>query len=65
MLYNVCCKGVFFFDNRYRPVPLDQYYIGVTEKNSVKRRAAMNKICYEKVLKRVKEGHQVHIYYLY
>ena len=30
-------KGLFFFDNSFRPVPLEQQYIGVTEKKSIKR----------------------------
>jgi pre-mRNA-splicing helicase BRR2 len=25
-------KGLFFFDNSFRPVPLEQTYIGITEK---------------------------------
>ena len=43
-------KGLFFFDNSYRPVPLQQQYIGVTEKKAIKRFQLMNEICYEKVL---------------
>lgn len=39
-----------FFDNSYRPVPLQQQYIGVMEKKSLKRMQLMNEICYEKVL---------------
>ena len=30
-------KGLFYFDNSFRPVPLDQTYIGVTEKKAMKR----------------------------
>ena len=30
-------KGLFFFDNSFRPVPLEQQYIGVTEKKPIKR----------------------------
>ena len=43
-------KGLFFFDNSYRPVPLQQQYIGITEKKALKRFQLMNEICYEKVL---------------
>ena len=43
-------KGMFFFDNSYRPVPLQQQYIGITEKKALKRFQLMNEICYEKVL---------------
>lgn len=30
-------KGLFFFDNSFRPVPLEQQYVGVTEKKAIKR----------------------------
>ena len=30
-------KGLFFFDNSFRPVPLEQTYVGVTEKKAAKR----------------------------
>lgn len=43
-------KGLFFFDNSFRPVPLQQQYIGITEKKAIKRFHLMNEICYEKVL---------------
>ena len=43
-------KGLFFFDNSFRTVPLQQQYIGVTEKKALKRFQLMNEICYEKVM---------------
>ena len=55
-------RGTFFFDGRYRPVPLTQYYVGVTEKNSMKRRTVMNEVCFEKVLESVKQGNQVMVF---
>lgn len=42
--------GLFFFDSSYRPVPLQQQFIGVTERKAVKRVQLQNEICYEKVL---------------
>ena len=42
-------RGLFYFDNSYRPVPLQQQYIGVSEKKAMKRFQLMNEICYEKV----------------
>ena len=30
-------KGLFYFDNSFRPVPLEQTYIGITEKKALKR----------------------------
>jgi activating signal cointegrator complex subunit 3 len=41
--------GLFFFDSSYRPVPLTQQYIGVSEQNFVARNNLMNEICYNKV----------------
>jgi pre-mRNA-splicing helicase BRR2 len=43
-------RGLFFFDNSFRPVPLQQQYIGITEKKAIKRFQLMNEICYEKVM---------------
>jgi pre-mRNA-splicing helicase BRR2 len=45
-------KGLFYFDSSYRPVPLEQIYIGVTEKKSIKKMLLMNEITYEKVIER-------------
>jgi pre-mRNA-splicing helicase BRR2 len=45
-------KGLFYFDNSFRPVPLQQQYIGVSEKKALKRFQIMNEICYEKVLQK-------------
>ena len=42
-------KGLFFFDNSFRPVPLEQQYIGITEKKALKRFQTMNEVVYEKV----------------
>lgn len=30
-------KGLFFFDGSFRPVPLEQTYVGITEKKALKR----------------------------
>ncbi|XP_061184302.1 U5 small nuclear ribonucleoprotein 200 kDa helicase-like isoform X1 [Saccostrea echinata] len=43
-------EGLYFFDNSFRPVPLEQQFIGITEKKAVKRFQIMNEIVYEKVL---------------
>jgi len=43
-------KGLFFFDNSYRPVHLEQQFIGITEKKALKRYQLMNEIVYEKIL---------------
>ncbi|XP_046850049.1 U5 small nuclear ribonucleoprotein 200 kDa helicase-like [Xenia sp. Carnegie-2017] len=43
-------KGLYYFDNSFRPVPLEQQYIGVTEKKPMKRLQMMNDIVYDKVM---------------
>lgn len=43
-------KGLFYFDSTYRPCPLAQKFIGITEKKAFKRFQAMNDACYEKVM---------------
>lgn len=45
-------SGLFFFDNSFRPVPLEQIYVGITEKKAVKRMMLMNEVCYDKVIER-------------
>ncbi|PKA61162.1 DEAD-box ATP-dependent RNA helicase ISE2, chloroplastic [Apostasia shenzhenica] len=54
--------GLFFFDSSYRPVPLSQQYIGISEKDFAKRIQLFNKICYEKVVDSVKQGHQAMVF---
>jgi len=46
-------KGVFHFDGSYRPCPLKQEFIGVTDKKAIKQLKTMNDICYNKVLEQV------------
>ena len=46
-------KGLFHFDNSYRPCPLKTEYIGVTEKKPIKQLKTMNDICYTKVMEQV------------
>ncbi|KAF8377969.1 hypothetical protein HHK36_031358 [Tetracentron sinense] len=43
-------KGLFYFDNSYRPCPLAQQYIGITVKKPLQRFQLMNDVCYEKVM---------------
>ncbi|CAG9460374.1 unnamed protein product [Pedinophyceae sp. YPF-701] len=54
-------KGLFFFDNSYRPCPLEQQFIGVTVRKPLQRFQLQNEICYEKVLERAGK-HQVLIF---
>eukprot|EP01129_Flabellula_baltica_P012165 TRINITY_DN5448_c0_g2_i1.p1 TRINITY_DN5448_c0_g2~~TRINITY_DN5448_c0_g2_i1.p1 ORF type:complete len:2132 (-),score=479.57 TRINITY_DN5448_c0_g2_i1:7-6402(-) len=43
-------ENIFAFPGHYRPIPLQQTYIGVTAKRPFKRYQMMNKICYDKVI---------------
>lgn len=54
-------KGLFHFDNSYRPVPLAQQYIGITVKKPLQRFQLMNDVCYDKVID-VAGKHQVLIF---
>ncbi|TXG71396.1 hypothetical protein EZV62_006331 [Acer yangbiense] len=57
-------KGLFHFDNSYRPVPLSQQYIGISLNKPLERFRLMNDLCYEKVMMAVAAGrhHQVLIF---
>ncbi|CAG8517169.1 20044_t:CDS:2, partial [Racocetra fulgida] len=43
-------KGLFHFDSTFRPCPLKQEFIGVTEKKAIKRFQVMNEVTYTKVM---------------
>ncbi|CAJ0576483.1 unnamed protein product, partial [Mesorhabditis spiculigera] len=57
-------KGLFFFDGRFRPVPLSQKFIGVKKQIGGMReqRDQMDEICYKEVLDFVRRGHQVLVF---
>jgi len=46
-------KGLFYFDASYRPIPLEQIYIGITDKKGIRKMMLMKEILYEKVMERV------------
>ena len=52
-------KGLFFFDGRFRPVPLGQTFIGVKATSIMQQKNDMNTVCYDKVKDMVRKGHQV------
>ena len=56
-------KGLFHFDGSYRPCPLRQEFIGVTDKKAIKQLKTMNDVCYTKVLEQVgAQGNQMLIF---
>ncbi|KAJ5899862.1 hypothetical protein N7495_004606 [Penicillium taxi] len=56
-------KGVFYFDGSYRPCPLKQEFIGITDKKAIKQLKAMNDICHKKIMDQVgKRRNQVIVF---
>jgi len=43
-------RGLFHFDNSFRPCPLAQQYVGINIKKPLQRFQLMNEICYDKIL---------------
>ncbi|XP_028280593.1 activating signal cointegrator 1 complex subunit 3 [Parambassis ranga] len=54
--------GLFFFDSRFRPVPLGQTFVGIKSTNKVQQMHDTEEVCYNKVLEQVKAGHQVMVF---
>ncbi|KAI1345118.1 Sec63 Brl domain-containing protein [Xylariaceae sp. FL0016] len=46
-------SGLFHFDGSFRPCPLKQEFIGVTDKKAIKQLKTMNDITYNKVIEHV------------
>ncbi|ORY41007.1 Sec63-domain-containing protein [Rhizoclosmatium globosum] len=56
-------QGLFYFDSGFRPVPLEQNFIGAKGRpGSASSKANMDKVCYEQLIKLVKDGHQVMVF---
>lgn len=47
---NSCDDLNFKISCSFRPVPLEQTYVGITEKKAIKRFQIMNEIVYEKIM---------------
>ncbi|KAJ8411442.1 hypothetical protein AAFF_G00162500 [Aldrovandia affinis] len=54
--------GLFYFDSRFRPVPLGQSFVGVKSTNKMQQLHDMEEICYDKVLEQIRGGHQVMVF---
>lgn len=52
----------FYFGSDWRPIPLEQTFIGVLEKEISKQKKLLNEVCYDKVAEAVKNGHQVMVF---
>ena len=56
-------KGLFFFDSSFRPVPLEQYFVGIKGKvGSTVANSKMDSVCFDKALQLIHDGHQVMIF---
>jgi activating signal cointegrator complex subunit 3 len=55
-------RGLFYFNDSYRPVPLQQTFIGVSENNALKRLNYMHKLTYDKAMAAIKRGKQVMVF---
>lgn len=51
--------GLFYFDSRFRPVPLSQCFVGIKARKPAQQIMEMNQVCYDKVFDHVKNGLQV------
>lgn len=56
-------RGLFFFGPEYRPVPLQQQYVGITEiKDRFRKEKKMNEVCYDIVADSMRRGYQVMVF---
>lgn len=61
---NVSEKGLFYFGPEFRPVPLEQQFIGVkvNPKDRIAKEKRLNEACFDIVYKALREGHQVMVF---
>ncbi|KAK4204194.1 Sec63 Brl domain-containing protein [Triangularia verruculosa] len=56
-------RGLFYFDSSFRPVPLEQHFLGVKGKaGSRQSRDNIDEVAFEKVREMLEEGHQVMVF---
>ncbi|ALC46005.1 CG5205 [Drosophila busckii] len=55
-------KGLFYFDSRFRPVPLDTNFVGIKTIKPLQQIADMDQCCYQKCLEMVQQGQQVMVF---
>ncbi|KGK39094.1 hypothetical protein JL09_g1713 [Pichia kudriavzevii] len=55
--------GMFYFDQSFRPVPLEQQLVGVRGKAGSKQaRENLDEVSFEKLMQMIREGHQVMVF---
>jgi antiviral helicase SLH1 len=56
-------SGLFYFDSSFRPVPLEQHFLGIRGKpGSAVSKKNLDATVFEKVLDIVKRGHQIMVF---
>ncbi|KAJ7638696.1 Sec63 Brl domain-containing protein [Roridomyces roridus] len=56
-------KGLFYFDSSFRPVPLEQHFIGIKGKaGSALSKKNLDEVTFKKVSELVAQGHQVMVF---
>lgn len=56
-------KGLFYFDSSFRPIPLEQHFIGIKGKaGSPQSRTNLDRVTFQKVAELVGRGHQVMVF---
>ncbi|WFD42549.1 RNA helicase [Malassezia psittaci] len=56
-------RGLFYFGSSFRPVPLEQHFVGVRGKNgSALARTNLDRVVYEKVLELAEQRHPVMVF---
>ncbi|KAF9222108.1 Sec63-domain-containing protein [Gyrodon lividus] len=55
--------GLFYFDSSFRPIPLEQHFIGVRGKpGSPQSKKNLDRVTFKKVSELVRQGHQVMVF---
>ncbi|KAK8195009.1 Sec63 Brl domain-containing protein [Phyllosticta capitalensis] len=55
--------GLFYFDASFRPVPLEQHFVGVKGKpGTAKSRENLDQVAYEKAKEMLSRGHQIMVF---
>ncbi|CAK9439905.1 uncharacterized protein LODBEIA_P40050 [Lodderomyces beijingensis] len=55
-------RGVFYFDQTYRPCPLEQKFVAIKEQKALKKKIAINEACHDQTYKCLKSNQQLIIF---
>lgn len=54
--------GLFYFDSRFRSVPLTQTFIGIKSIKQMQQNLDLDEVCFDKVVEFLRGGHQVMVF---